>query len=176
MIGKPEEFSKIIYTVCELLKADNEVELFEILNNSETNIEETEYDNWNGGTHYLTIYLNANIETFVKIRDRIEKIEADLLSRFEIATRGFENEIVSNIRIIPKAHPKLDWSRLSGLSTKDLLIEDVDYLKNVMVSVSTGVQRIQEVESEYKSKYNLVNKCLQQLNLQNPNPFNDLWD
>ncbi len=176
MIEKPEELTKIVYTVSELLKADKENELFEILSNSEVNVEETGYDNWNGGTYFFTIYLNADVESFVKIRDRIEKIEADLLSRFEIATKGFESEVVSNIRIVPKAQPKIDWSRISGLSTKENLIKDVEYLKNVMTSVSTGGQRIQEVDEEYQQKFNLVNKCLQRLNLQNPNPFKGLWD
>lgn len=176
MIEKPEELTKIVYTVSELLKADKENELFEILSKSEVNVEETGYDNWNGGTYFFTIYLNADVESFVKIRDRIEKIEADLLSRFEIATRGFESEVVSNIRIVPKAQPKIDWNRISGLSTKENIIKDVEYLKNVMTSVSTGGQRIQEVDEEYQQKFNLVNKCLQRLNLQNPNPFKGLWD
>lgn len=176
MIEKPEELTKIVYTVSELLKADKENELYEILSKSEVNVEETGYDNWNGGTYFFTIYLNADVESFVKIRDRIEKIEADLLSRFEIATRGFESEVVSNIRIVPKAQPKIDWNRISGLSTKENLLKDVEYLKNVMTSVSTGGQRIQEVDEEYQQKFNLVNKCLQRLNLQNPNPFKGLWD
>ena len=176
MIGNPDELPKIVYTVSELLKADKEDELFDILSKSEVNVEETGYDNWNGGTYFFTIYLNADVESFVKIRDRIEKIEADLLARFEIATRGFESEVISNIRIVPKAQPKIDWNRISGLSTKEILLKEVEYLKNVMTSVSTGGQRIQEVDDEYKQKFNLVNKCLQRLNLQNPNPFKSLWD
>lgn len=176
MIGNPDELPKIVYTVSELLKADKEDELFEVLSKSEINVEETGYDNWNGGTYFFTVYLNCDIESFVKIRDRIEKIETDLLSRFEIATRGFESEVISNIRIVPKAQPKIDWNRISGLSTKEILLKEVEYLKNVMVSVSTGGQRIQEVDDEYKQKFNLVNKCLQRINLQNPNPFKSLWD
>jgi hypothetical protein len=45
-----------------------------------------------------------------------------------------------------------------------------------MTSVSTGGQRIQEVEGEYKVKFDFVNKALQKLNIQNPNPYRDLWD
>ena len=79
MIEKSEELRKIIYTVSELLKADTKNELEKILNASEINIEETGYDNWNGGSYYYTIYLNVDVETFVKIRDRIEKIETALV-------------------------------------------------------------------------------------------------
>ena len=87
MLEKQEEFRKVVYTVSELLKADGETELSDILNTSELNIEETGYDNWNGRIYFLTVYLNVDIETFVKVRDRIEKIEAELLARFEIGTR-----------------------------------------------------------------------------------------
>jgi len=176
MIHDPNEIRKIIYTVCELLKADQEDELFQILNSAETNIEETGYDNWNGGTNLYTIYLNIDVDTFVKIRDRIEKVETDLLAKFEIGTRHFENEVISNIRIIPKVQPKIEWNKISDLFTKETLIIDIDFMKNIMISVSTGGHRIQEVNDEYKSKYLVINKALNKLSLQNPNSYKDLWE
>ena len=176
MIENPEELRKITYTVSELLKADKEEELYDIINSADISIEETGYDNWNGGIYFYTVYMNVNVETFVKVRDKIEKIEADLLSRFEIGTRHLESEIVSSIRIVPKAQPKIDWNRISGLNTKDGLIKDVEFLKNTMISVATGGRRIQEINDEYKVKYQNVSKALQRLNLQNPNQYKDLWD
>ncbi|MCK5138076.1 MAG: hypothetical protein KAR19_19990 [Bacteroidales bacterium] len=176
MIDNPDELRKITYTVSELLKADKQDELYEILNSSEINIEETGYDNWDGGTYFYTIFLNVNVETFVRIRDRIEKIETELLSRFEIGTRHLENQIVSSIRIVPKAQPRLDWKKIAGFNTKDGLLKDVGFIMHTMISVSTGGQRIQEINDEYKTKYQNVDKALQKLNLQNPNPFKDLWD
>lgn len=176
MLEKQEELRKVVYTVIELLKADEETELSEILNTSELNIEETGYNTWNGGIYFFTVYLNVDVETFVKIRDQIEKLEADLLARFEIGTRHLDSEIISSIRIVPKAQPKIDWAKISGLTTKDNLIKDVEFLKNTMISVSTGGQRIQEVNDEYKAKFNSVNKALQRLSFQNPNQFKDLWD
>ena len=176
MIEKPEELRRIIYTVSELLKADKEYELLEILDSSDINIKETGYENWNRETYLYTIYLNVNVETFVKIRDKIKKIETDLLSRFKIGTRHIESEIISSIRIIPNAQPKLDWTKIAGLTTQDKLINDLEFLKSTMISVSTGGQRIQEIDDEYKQKYKNVSKALQRLNLQNPNPYRDLWD
>lgn len=176
MIEKPEEFRKLLYTVSELLKADSENELKILLDNAEINIEETGYDNWNGGTYFFTIHLNIDVESFVKIRDKIEKIETDLLRRFEIGTRHIESEVISAVRIIPKAQPKIDWQKISELTTKENLIKDIEYLKNTMVSVATGGHSIQDVNNEYKEKYQKVNKALQRLNIQNSNPYKDLWD
>lgn len=176
MLEKPEEIRKVVYTTCEILKADGKSELLELLNNSELNVEETGYDNWNGGIYFFTVYLNVDVETFVKVRDRIEKIEAELLASFEIGTRHLESESISSVRIVPKAQPKIDWTKILGLTSKNDLLQDVEFLKNTMISVSTGGQRIQEINEEYKAKFNAVNKALQRLGFQNPNQFKDLWD
>ncbi len=45
-----------------------------------------------------------------------------------------------------------------------------------MTSVATGLQRIQEVNDDYISKYKSVSDALTKLNLKNPNPFKDLWE
>jgi len=176
MLEKPEEIRKVIYTTSELLKADGKTELFELLNSSDINLEETGYDNWNGGIYFFTVYLNVDVETFVKIRDRIEQIEAELLASFEIGTRHLESETISSVQLVPKAQPKIDWTKITGLTTKEKLLKDIDFLKNTMISVSTGGQRIQEINDQYKQKFNEVNKALQRLGFQNPNQYSDLWD
>lgn len=176
MLEKPNEIRKVVYTVTEILKADGKNELLEILNTSDFNIEETGWDNWDGGISFFTVYLNVDVETFVKVRDRIEKIEAELLSCFEIGTRHLDNETISSVRIVPKSQPKIDWTKISGLITKENLIRDIEFLKNTMISVSTGGQRIQEINDNYKLKFDSVNKALQCLGFQNPNQYKDLWD
>jgi FtsP/CotA-like multicopper oxidase with cupredoxin domain len=73
-----------------------------------------------------------------------------LLEKFGIATRHLENQEISNITIVPNAKPKIDWSRISGISSKEQLIHDLIFLKNTMISVSTGGQRIQDINGQYK--------------------------
>jgi len=136
MLEKPEEIRKVIYTTSELLKADGKTELYQLLNDSEINLEETGYDNWNGGIYFFTVYLNVDVETFVKIRDRIEQIEAELLASFEIGTRHLESESISSVQLVPKAQPKIDWTKISGLTTKENLLKDIGFLKNTMISVA----------------------------------------
>jgi hypothetical protein len=176
MLDNTDDLRSIVYTVTEILKADKLEELYDILADAQITIEQSGYDNWNGGTYSYTIYLTIDIETFVKIRDRVQNIEITLLEKFHIAIRHLENEGISNIVIVPKAQPKIDWSKLVGTTTKDRLISDVKYLNNIMISVSTGGQRIQDVNDQYKPKYNLVDIALQKLNIKNPNPFGDLWE
>lgn len=176
MFSNKDDLNTIFYTVTEILKADKLYELTDLMSNSQISIEQTGYDNWNGGIYFYTLYLTVDIETFVKIRDRVQNIETTILEKFNIVTRHIESEQISSIMIVPKAQIKIDWSKLSGITTKSKLIEDVNYLKNIMISVSTGGQRIQDVNEQYKATYNLVDKALQKLSFTNPNSFRDLWE
>lgn len=177
-INSPEQIRATMNTVCQMLKAEGKEDTLKLISNCAYDCEETSYDNWNGGTYYYTLYLTTDVETFVKFRDDIKAIETDILEKIDIATKYFQdnNEHIYKITIIPKSVATIDWSRISGISTKQSLIEDVNYLKNTMISVSTGGARIQDSNEEYKQKYSLVNKCFEKLNLKNPNPFKDLWE
>jgi hypothetical protein len=58
----------------------------------------------------------------------------------------------------------------------DELIDKINFLKNTMTSVSTGGQRIQDVNDEYKKLYREVTIEIKRLGLKNPNPYSDLWE
>jgi hypothetical protein len=176
MFNNKDDLNTILYTVTEILKADKLDELIELMSYSQISIEQTGYDNWNGGIYYYTLYLTLDIEIFVKIRDRVQNIETTILEKFNIATRHIENEQISSIMFVPKAQIKVDWSKISGITNKSKLIEDVNYLIKIMISVSTGGDRIQDVNDQYKATFNLVEKALQRLSFTNPNPYRDLWE
>ncbi len=176
MLENQDEIRTIVYTVTEILKADKLDELTDILNSAQITLEQTGYDNWNGGTYFYTLHLLVDIGTFVKIRDRIQSIESDLLEKFSVATRHYGNEEISNITIVPKAKSKIDWARLGGTISKEQLVQDIEFLKNTMISVATGGQRIQDINDQYKHKYTITDKAIQKLNFKNPNPHRDLWE
>lgn len=176
MLENQNEIRFIVDTVTEILKADKLDELTEILNSAQIFIEMTGYDNLDGGIYYYSLSLFVDVSTFVKIRDRIQSIETELLEKFKFATRHYENEIITNIKIVPKGKPKIDWTKLDDIISKEQLIKDILFLKNTMISVATGKQKIQNINDQYKNKYILIDKALQKLNFKNPNPYKDLWD
>ena len=72
---------------------------------------------------------------------------------------------------------RLDQSSLRDESyNADALIQQLDRLRNTMISVSTGGPRIDEVNAEYKEVYNQLTEELETWGLQNPIPYTDLWD
>jgi len=62
------------------------------------------------------------------------------------------------------------------IMTDQELIQILEKLKNTMVSVSTGGQRIQFVNQEYQSLYQEVDVALKSRGIENPNPYSDLWE
>ena len=56
------------------------------------------------------------------------------------------------------------------------LKRDIEAQRNLMVSVATGGQRIQQVNEEYIERRERIRVVLKVLNIEDPNPFTDLWD
>lgn len=56
------------------------------------------------------------------------------------------------------------------------LIQKVEGLRNVMVSVATGGARINEVNESYQREYRRVDRELRRRNIENPIKYADLWE
>ena len=54
-------------------------------------------------------------------------------------------------------------------------LRQLDHLRNIMISVSTGGPRIADVNDEYKEGYARLTEQLATLDLNNPIPYTDLW-
>lgn len=57
----------------------------------------------------------------------------------------------------------------------DELLDEVQKQRTIMIEVATGELRIQDANDEYTSRRILIKQELQQRNLDDPNPFTDLW-
>ncbi|AIY13999.1 hypothetical protein [Cellulophaga baltica] len=175
MLDDKNELRKIVLTVTELFNSEKEQEIADLLRTSEINSESTYYDNWNGGTTYYSIYLTTTVDRFVKIQERQTEIEERIKEKTELVLRPFEHTQISQIFIIPKSVPKLEWDSIADIFNKDQLVAEINYLKDVMISVSTGGQRIQDINDEYQRRFATVASALNRLTIENPNAFSDLW-
>lgn len=59
---------------------------------------------------------------------------------------------------------------------KENMQEIINNIKEIMISVSTGGLRIEEINDEYKNLYNQLDKIFRMSNIRNPNNFSDLWE
>jgi hypothetical protein len=55
------------------------------------------------------------------------------------------------------------------------LIQELDRLKAIMISVATGGPRIQEVQTEFAGRFDAISLELASRGIENPLPYRDLW-
>ena len=67
-------------------------------------------------------------------------------------------------------------SLLEGPDNPDDLLQKLDRLRNIMVDVSTGGPRIDELKNEYREIHLRLTRGLEQWGIQNPIPYRELWD
>jgi uncharacterized protein (UPF0305 family) len=154
-----EYFESVFNTARELLIAQNENNIATILNNAETSVicECIDMD-----VIYHTVYIGVNVSEFVKLN--IELVEKKLVTTLNTVIRN-SNNWFSQVIISPN----------SSYYSKQKLLEKINYLKDTMISVSTGGHRIQNVEQQYQQVYNEVNLQLQNIGFENPNIYDSLW-
>ena len=56
------------------------------------------------------------------------------------------------------------------------LLSEIDFLRNTLISVSTNVQQIQDVDVQYRATYLRVAQELKTRKMENPIKFQSLWD
>lgn len=56
------------------------------------------------------------------------------------------------------------------------VIHEIERQRDLMISVSTGGPRIDTVNDDYRNRRDLIRRRLQELGLEDPNPFEDLWE
>lgn len=176
MISNREELQKTIRTIIELLDKEDKKFIAHILRESDIDSEQTGYDNWNGGIYMYTIFVSVPLDLFAKLGDKHQAVEKEIEDKIGLIIRPFENILLQKVFVQPTTSKKLTWDNALDIATKKELIEDLSSLSNTMISVSTGGQRIQDVNEAYKKTYSKVSKVLNKLKIQNPNQFSDLWE
>ena len=83
--------------------------------------------------------------------------------------RAYEMEITS-------LSFRLDSESLSASDNTEDLFYELSNLKDIMIAVSTGGPRINEVNSQYKEGFLHLTQQLKDRGLRNPIPYSDLWD
>ncbi len=103
MVNNSEQSQLILQTVIEIAKAENADGIVNLLENAEISIEQTDYNNWNNGTYYFTIFVTVDVKSYVAVKNNLKELESDLLQRFSETMRRSQDEEIVQVNIIPKA-------------------------------------------------------------------------
>lgn len=176
MLENLVEVKKITSSVMRYFEQENNYALVELLKGSYPSSEQIDYDNWNGGIYIYAFIYETEIDLFRRHRALLETYEKEICDVAQLFVRAPDCERLACVYIRPVCRQYLNWSDLPQGVTKQTILQIVERIKTLMISVSTGGPRIQEVNSQYIEAYNTLNKYFATLGLDNPNPYKDLWE
>ena len=68
------------------------------------------------------------------------------------------------------------WDLIGGLDAKNRLYQDIETIRNILISVATGGNRIQDEEDRYRTiNASIIERC-NELHIDYYNGFQSLWD
>lgn len=174
---KDDNFRPVYNTAIALLQARKLDEICRLLSDATIDVVNTDFDNWNGGTYGYTVYIGIDVKTYATIdANRIKEIEKIISESLNEAIRGDENNFFS-VSISPKLiRSGYNWDYIGGLTAKDSLRQDIETIRNIMISVATGVSRIQTEENRYRSINTSVIERCNKVHIGYYNSFRSLWD
>jgi hypothetical protein len=114
-----EDLPKIVSTVIAILESKNNNYLADIIKRSKIEINEGNYDNWNGGEQGYILNLHISPELYAKLDGKIESTEKDITEEIRSLTRKYNSEYLQNVIIDPvllqQDHPGIDTEEFTPL-------------------------------------------------------------
>ena len=172
-----KHFSPVFRTALSLMQTRGHEHYCQLIQQAEISVVNTDFDNWNGGTYGYTVYLSLPVKVYATLsKEEIEAVEKLLVESLNEVTKGDDNNYF-NAQIAPIfTRSDINWDAIGGEVAKEQLRKDLDALKDIMISVATGGERIQNVDARYKTLHNYIISRCKKLNINYDNDFAGLWD
>jgi hypothetical protein len=97
-LQKPEAMIATIARICE---REKKTVVVEVLRNCAVELEQTNYDNWNGGTYTYGINLYVSPERYAKISSKLKWIENAISTHARALIRHNPNDQIGQVIIVP---------------------------------------------------------------------------
>jgi hypothetical protein len=169
-------------TAAEMLKTEGLTEAAEILRISEPNVEETGYDNWDGGTTLWTIYLRVEPVVYAQLGAKRSQVEEQINARLKPVLDQFTKDWYS-VTISPKVEPRPGWRDIADDLSRTTRQNITDGLKIDRVAWCGRVddveflQRIFDLSSlpSHDSRFKTAAQDIWQHRINNPTDWDDDW-
>ena len=170
-------FTPVFNIALALLKGRCCEEICNTISSAKISIVNTEYDNWNGGTYGYTVYISLSVKLYTSFtEEQISHMEKVISESLNEAIKGNNNDYFI-VQICPALSKEdLDWSVIGGINGRAVLKQNIETVRNIMVTVATGGNRIQEEDERYKKLNTQIASDCKRLNLTYNNPYSNLWE
>jgi hypothetical protein len=97
----PLDADDVVHTLFELCRLQGATDLVRVLRNAEASIEETDYDNWRGGTYFYTLYLRVPVSVYAALEGKIPEIEKALSEKAQGLGRSTPDRVLNTVVVTP---------------------------------------------------------------------------
>jgi hypothetical protein len=99
--GFPKPVAEVLATLIEIFRYQKRTEITELLQNAHAWFDNTDFDNWNGGTYAWTLRLEVPVQLFASTEPRLSEIEKEILAKLGIFNRLNTNNQLGEVSISP---------------------------------------------------------------------------
>lgn len=107
----PDDIEGILRTVAQVYAMQGNRREVAILAKSKAEVEQTDYDNWNGGIYGYRLILRIPAAHYAQIEAEREKIEKDILERMDPLLQGFSNASINSVLITLEIENDANWRK-----------------------------------------------------------------
>jgi hypothetical protein len=162
--------------VAGLLKLQNLNIEAKIVASAKGRIEQTDYDNWDGGTAIHTIYLKVPTVSYSEIMLDVENIQKAILDKARFVLRTHQGDGIGSVVIDAEIPYDPDWRQKIERLPIAQLSGEIQKQRSLMIAVATGEPSIKSVNGEYMARQDTIRSSLAQHGMKDPNPYKDLWE
>ncbi len=99
--GFPKTVEEVVGTLVDIYRHQGQSDLVELLESASARIEQTDYDNWSGGTYTYALMLDVPIPVFATLEPKLPDFEKNISSKLAIFCRNLTNDHLNGVSITP---------------------------------------------------------------------------
>jgi hypothetical protein len=99
--GFPKTVEEVVGTLVDIYRHQGQSEIVELLESASARIEQTDYDNWNGGSYTYALMLDVPVPVFASLESKLSDFEKSISSKLAILCRNLPNDNLSGVSIAP---------------------------------------------------------------------------
>lgn len=158
------------------------IEAADTLKSSVPKIEETGYDNWNGGTTIWTIYLRMEPSAYARLGANREALEEQIYNRLKQVLEQYTEDWFS-VKIVPEVKPRPEWRQGANDISRVVRQNIFDGLRIDGVVWSGRLEEVEFLERLYDlttlpsgdTRYSDAAGDIWQHRVNNPQDWDDDW-
>lgn len=182
MASLTDDLDSILATIVEMLLAHGNTDAAALLRSADPQIEQTGYDNWNGGTTIWTLYLRIQAREFTHLGSRKEVLESQIDKLLKPVVDQFSSDWVG-VKIAPKLEEKQEW-RQQGIELPPWVRQEIrDFFRIEKICWSGTLDEVEFLQRLYDlenlpstdSRFKTASSDIWKHRVNNPDDWPDDW-